>query len=70
MRIGRPAPNSIRIAGLEPRKRLRDPNQLAKSVIGAATGELPDVEPNKAGKSRDAVVWLYEKRKTLDRKKA
>ncbi len=34
------------------KKRPRDPNQLAKSIIGIATGELPDAESNKAAKGR------------------
>ena len=42
----------------EMKKRPRDPNQLAKSIIGIATGEVPDREPTpeEQGKSAKAVA--------------
>lgn len=35
------------------KKRPRDPNQLAKSIIGIATGEIPDREPTSEEKGKD-----------------
>ncbi len=36
-----------------PRKRPRDPNQLAKSIIGIATGEIEDREPTPEEQGKD-----------------
>jgi len=37
----------------EHRKRPRDPNQLAKSIIGIATGEIEDREPTPEEQGKD-----------------
>ncbi len=38
------------------RKRPRDPNQLAKSIIGIATGEIPDRDPTPEEQGKDAAA--------------
>ena len=40
------------------KKRPRDPNQLAKSIIGIATGDIEDLKltPEEQGKSAKAVA--------------
>jgi hypothetical protein len=39
-------------------KRPRDPNQLAKSIVGIATGEVDDVPPVEGRKKNPAAVEL------------
>ena len=51
--MGARVPNSP--WGVQMKKRPRDPNQLAKSIIGIATGEVEDREPN-SGKDPAAVA--------------
>jgi hypothetical protein len=44
------------------KKRPRDPNQLAKSIIGIATGEIEDREPTPEEQGKDpAAVALGKK---------
>ncbi len=38
----------------KPPKRPRDPNQLAKSIVGIATGEVEDREPTPEEQGKDA----------------
>ena len=45
-----------------PRKRPRDPNQLAKSIVGIATGQIEDREPTPEEQGKDpAAVTLGRK---------
>lgn len=44
------------------KKRPRDPNQLAKSIVGIATGETPDRDPTPEEQGKDpAAVALGKK---------
>ena len=56
---GEPDPFSRRIDGLRPqmKKRPRDPNQLAKSIIGIATGQIEDREPTPEEQGKDPAAF-------------
>lgn len=49
------------------KKRPRDPNQLAKAIIGIATGEADDREPTSEEQGKDATAAALGRRGGLAR---
>jgi hypothetical protein len=46
----------------KPPKRPRDPNQLAKHIIGIATGEVPDRDPTPEEQGKDPAAAAMGKK--------